>query len=195
MRLSIIILSLLVLLPFNASAMDASVSEGSHPLPVGSTMPDLTLQGELSSQCENELGLKDADRHSLSEIKAEIVILVAFSMYCPHCQREAPTLNELHELIAKRGLDRDVKLIGVGVGNSDFEVNVFREKYAINFPLFSDPEFKTNKDLGEVGTPFFYVLDMREAKKGIKVADTKLGRMSSAADFLDEALKAGALEK
>jgi peroxiredoxin len=111
-------------------------------------------------------------------------------MYCPHCQREAPALNELNALIASRGLSDDLKLIGVGIGNSDFEVQVFRDKYAITFPLFSDPDFRVNKEIGEVGTPFFYVLALNPAKKEVRVAKTMLGRMESAETFLAQALKA-----
>ncbi|MBE1424161.1 peroxiredoxin [Desulfomicrobium macestii] len=174
----------------SALAMEATDSAASHPLPVGSTMPDLLLRGELSPEHLGHLGLKGPAPRHLSEIKAKTVILVAFSMYCPHCQREAPALNELNALIASRGLSEDVKLIGVGIGNSDFEVQVFRDKYATTFPLFSDPDFTVNKEIGEVGTPFFYVLAMNPEKKEIRVAKTLLGRMESAETFLEQALKA-----
>ncbi|SFL29962.1 Peroxiredoxin [Desulfomicrobium norvegicum] len=174
----------------SALAMEATDSAASHPLPVGSTMPDLLLRGELNPKHLGHLGLKGPAPRHLSEIKAKTVILVAFSMYCPHCQREAPALNELNALIASRDLSDDVKLIGVGIGNSDFEVQVFRDKYAITFPLFSDPDFRVNKEIGEVGTPFFYVLALNPAKKEVRVAKTLLGRMKSAETFLAQALKA-----
>jgi peroxiredoxin len=180
----------LSLLAGSALAMEASESTASHPLPVGSSMPDLLLRGELSRANLTHLGLKGPAPRRLSEINAKTVILVAFSMYCPHCQREAPALNELNALIASRGLSEDVKLIGVGIGNSDFEVQVFRDKYATTFPLFSDPDFRVNKEIGEVGTPFFYVLAMNPEKKEIRVVRTLLGRMDSAETFLDHVLKA-----
>jgi peroxiredoxin len=173
-----------------ALAMQASESTSSHPLPVGSSMPDLLLRGELSQEHLTHLGLEGPAPRHLSEINAKTIILVAFSMYCPHCQREAPALNELNALIASRGLSEDVKLIGVGIGNSDFEVQVFRDKYATTFPLFSDPDFTVNKEIGEVGTPFFYVLSMSPKKKEIRVMRTLLGRMESAETFLEQALKA-----
>lgn len=191
MRLGITILALALFLHAGtALAIEASDSPASHPLPVGSTMPDLLLRGELTAEHLGHLGLEGPAPHSLSAIKAKTVILVAFSMYCPHCQREAPALNEMNTLIAERGLAGDVKLIGVGIGNSDFEVQVFQEKYAVTFPLFSDPDFKVNKDIGEVGTPFFYVLNLDSATGKILVIDTLLGRMTSAEAFLDHALKA-----
>ncbi|PKN42716.1 MAG: TlpA family protein disulfide reductase [Deltaproteobacteria bacterium HGW-Deltaproteobacteria-18] len=178
------------LLAGNALAIEASDSATSHPLPVGSSMPDLLLRGELSQEHLTHLGLESPAPRHLSELSAKTVILVAFSMYCPHCQREAPALNELNALIASRGLSENVKLIGVGIGNSDFEVQVFRDKYAITFPLFSDPDFTVNKEIGEVGTPFFYVLSMNPDKKEIRVVKTLLGRMESAESFFDQAMKA-----
>jgi peroxiredoxin len=151
-------------------------------------MPDLLLRGEISPEQLAQLGLKGPSPRHLSEIKAKHVILVAFSMYCPHCQREAPALIELSALIQRRGFGHDLKLIGVGIGNSDFEVEVFRNKYGVTFPLFSDPDFQTNREIGEVGTPFFYVLSMDRDAKQIRVVDTMLGRMDSAAAYLEQVL-------
>ncbi len=193
MRIRTIFIVLLFLMHSGSTlAMDASDNKASHPLPVGSVMPDLLLRGELGQEHMSHLRLTGPAPHRLSEIKAKTVILVAFSMYCPHCQREAPALNDLNAIIASRGLSEDVKLIGVGIGNSDFEVQVFQKKYSVTFPLFSDPEFKTNKEIGEVGTPFFYVLNMNPEKKEILVVNTMLGRMKSAEAFLEQAMKASA---
>lgn len=179
----------------STQAMEATDSPASHPLPVGSAMPDLLLHGEISPEQLAYLGLKGPAPRHLSAIQAKHVILVAFSMYCPHCQREAPALVELNALIKRRGFGDNLKLIGVGIGNSDFEVDVFRNKYGVNFPLFSDPDFLTNKDLGEVGTPFFYVLSLDRDAKQIRVVDAMLGRMDSAAAYLEQVLAATKSER
>ena len=79
-----------------------------------------------------------------------------------------------------------VRLVGLGAGNSPFEVNVFREKFALTFPLLADPDFAAYKLLGQVGTPYYYVL--KRKGEGFEVADGVLGCMASPEAFLKQAL-------
>jgi thiol-disulfide isomerase/thioredoxin len=132
------------------------------------------------------LGLSGDDKFTLSQIRARTVILEIFSMYCPICQGEAPTVNELHRLIEKDvRLKGKVKVVGIGTGNTPFEVDVFRKKYDIRFPLFADEGFlmqKTSED--RIRTPTFLTLKIELGKDPI-VQDVHVGKLGSPRKFLE----------
>lgn len=173
----------LVLLSAQAFAGGASLSATSAPLKDGAAFPNLSLSGVLAPEQAASLGLAGKAPYSLNAVKAPILILEVYSMYCPFCQAEAPVVNGLRQLIGENDLADKIKLVGVAAGNSDFEVDVFKKKYEVSFPLFSDLEFAAHKALGEVGTPFFYVLK-KTPQGGYEILFSSLGRMDSPEKFL-----------
>ena len=121
----------------------------------------LTMKLPIPEKPEEQqyLGLGAKGTFTLTEIKADVVILEIFSMYCPFCQKEAPNVKALYSMIEQNGdLKNRIKIIAVGVGNSPFEVNTYRNAYTMPFPHFADPNFLIHDTLGRVRTPYFIVV-------------------------------------
>lgn len=153
---------------------------------VGEPLPEINLTSPTDESIRNYLGLTNitATTFASTQIDCEILLIEIFSMYCPFCQREAPAVNKLFKLIQDDPkLSRQIKLIGIGVGNSAFEVEIFKNKYDVKFPLFADADFTIHNDMGQVRTPFFIAIANRGEKKN-QVILTKLGGFSSPDKFL-----------
>lgn len=190
LRLFLLILPLCLFWAPPALAMNASDSPDSDPLKLGAAFPDLPLQGVLTDEQAKYLGFNSASEHvTLDGLQAPTVIVQIFSMYCPFCQAEAQVMVDLYTQINSKGHSDEIKLIGVGAGNSQVEVDVFRNKYNIPFPLFIDPEFKVHSACGKVGTPFIYLLQKDTTSGKYNIIHTQLGQLeSSAGDFLEKVL-------
>jgi peroxiredoxin len=153
---------------------------------VGETFPEIALSAPTDADHQIYLGLDGLGTFSLSQVKADALVVEIFSMYCPHCQREAPTLNAFFDkLESDPRLKGRVKLIGIGAGNSDFEVDHFRKTYQVPFPLFADADFVIHKKLGEVRTPYFFGVYLTSEKRG-KIFYSALGGASDAGLLLEK---------
>lgn len=155
----------------------------------GDILPEMELIKPSDETHLKYLGLSGSGTFRIHQIKADAVIIQIFSMYCPYCQADAPNVNRLYGMIANNPQLKDkIKIIGIGAGNTQFEVNTFRKKYKVEFPLIPDADFKIHKIIGEVRTPFFIVAKLDGSKKP-KVIYSKLGAHEDIEAFLKEAIK------
>jgi len=152
----------------------------------GDALPAIKLPVPQTAAAKSYLGLTRGETFAVSQIKAEVLIIEIFNMYCSNCQREAPRVNELYRLINKdQNLKNRIKMIGIGAGNSPLEVEVFRKNYQVLFPLFPDEDYAIHKAVGEVRTPFF-ICARKNADGSLKVFHTNLGGFPDAAQFLKQ---------
>lgn len=173
----------------------APVMAADGPPAEGSVLPELRLPAPGNQEESAYLGIKGQDSFNVSQVKAEVVILEIFSMYCPYCQKEAPHVNELYELIKARSDLRDkVKLIGIGVGNTPYEVSLFKAKYNVPFPLLPDADFSLHKTLGQTRTPYFIAVRINSDDSS-KVIYSKPGSIGDPAGFIDLLTRQAGLKK
>jgi peroxiredoxin len=116
-------------------------------------------------------------------------------MYCPHCQRSAPFVNDLFQSIQGRtDLKQRIKIIGIGIGNSPYEVDLFKNKYGILFPLFPDQDGTISKMLGVSSTPTFIGAKINRDGTTEQFYFTS-GELTDAANFLSEILNLSGLKQ
>jgi len=157
----------------------------SEPPAEGGPLPVIKLPIPKSPEQKNYLGLTGEGSFTIPKIKARVVIIEIFSMYCPYCQKEAPTVNELYNAVENNpDLKGKIKIIGIGAGNTPMEVDVFRKKYQIAFPLFPDVDYSIHKVCGEVRTPYFIAVKINENGTH-EVIYSKLGGLQDVNQFLE----------
>lgn len=176
-------------------AFDHPVCSAKEPPAEGGPLPVIKLQVPKSPEARNYLGLEGEGTFTIPKIKAKVVIVEIFSMYCPYCQKEAPTVNELYNAIETNpNLKGKIKIIGIGAGNTPMEVDVFRKKFQIAFPLFPDADYSIHKVCGEVRTPYFIGVKINE-NGSHEVIYSKLGSIEDANKFLDLILQRSGIKK
>jgi len=154
-------------------------------------LPALSLTVPENEGFRKYLGLTGAagDAFDIADIKADIVLIELFSMYCPYCQAEAPMINQLNDLallMQEKGVR--VRIVGLGASNTQFEVEYFRDTYDVQFPLFPDKNLQMYKDLKGEGTPGFVGCRLKEGEKP-QIVLRQSGGFESPDSFLEQLLK------
>jgi thiol-disulfide isomerase/thioredoxin len=176
---------------FLASAISAA--ENSPPK-VGSAFPEIELLKPNNPDHLKYLGLSGSGFFKVQQVKSDVVIVEIFSMYCPYCQAEAPNVNRLYASIeGNPALKNKIKIIGIGINNSLFETDIFKNKYKVEFPLIPDGDFKLHKIMGQVRTPYFIAVKLSGGKSP-EVIYSRLGALENNDFFLAQIIKSAGLK-
>ncbi len=158
---------------------------------------DIPLPTPVSKADAAYLGLSDAtDSFRMDQIRARVLVVEVFDMYCRFCQGAAPKVDQVYELNLHSGFGDEVKMIGVGRMNTEMEVATFKEKYKVRFPLFPDKDLTITRALHaqDEGTPHFIVF-RREPGDRAEVVYSRTGAFDDPKAFYDTILKSSGLRK
>jgi len=131
--------------------------------------------------------LRFVDGTNLSDVGSEFAFIEVYSMYCPICQRDAHHVNDLYAALSAKADAKKLVFMGVAAGNTPFEVEFYRKKFNVKFPLHEDPDYSMHKAVGGVGTPAYYLVDMREGRMDVLLFH--LGEIEAPDKFLADILK------
>ena len=188
------ILAPFVILTILFSTIVLPAVAANKPPEKGETLPAFNLPIPKNSIERSYLGISGDGFFKIPQIKAKVVIVEIYSMYCPYCQKDAPGINELYNLIEKNpDLKNKIKMIGIGAGNTSFEVETYKKTYQVPFPLFPDKDFAIHKACGEVRTPYFIVVKINDDGTH-QIVHAQLGNYPGAEPFLEIVLKVSGLK-
>lgn len=154
-----------------------------NPITVGKILGEFKLKVPKSKSEREYLGLKLDETFTLSQIPSKLVLIEVFSTLCKVCFKTAPNVNKLFKFILRDpDLASNLKMIGVGVGDTDKKVAMWKTQMRVRFPLFSDPKRVAFKKFGGPGTPYTVLIDNRSGK----VLFTHGGAINNVEKFLSE---------
>ncbi|MGH2460195.1 MAG: peroxiredoxin family protein [Chloroflexota bacterium] len=118
-----------------------------------------------------DLATVDGQHISLSSLKGHPVVLEFFAIWCPHCQNEAATLNQIDSSFASRG-ERTVAVLANPYGR-DYDtsngtdlrladrgdLSWFETTFKVHHTTLIDPTFATVNQYGANAYPMIYVID------------------------------------
>ena len=148
------------------------------------SLPDFELPTPRLDADKVYLGLSGNGKFGVVDIQSEIVIIMFYSMYCRYCQKEAPRINELYRIIEDTADYKDkIKIIGIGVRDSDHEVKKFKKYYHVSYPLFADADFSIARSLKIQGTPTFIAVKNNTSDKPMRIS-TESGGLGDVSQFI-----------
>jgi peroxiredoxin len=175
-----------------SAAARPSAAQALPPEP--SALSAIVLAAPAEPAARHYLGLATESAFRLDAVKTRILVIEVFSMYCPHCQREAPSVNRLyHTIQSDPRLREGVKLIGIGIGNTAYEVDIFRQTYEVPFPLFADSERLASGQLQVRSTPTFVAFAF-DPDGTVRQFHHSTGSLGDVTLFLERLVEASELE-
>ena len=123
-----------------------------------------TLPAPDSAEAQKYLGLKAMEPFKVSDIKAKLVVIEFMSAFCPHCHANAPIMNNIYKTIQGDSHLADVKVIAIAVGNEKAEVEAYKKKFKMPFPVLLDEDFAISASMEGVPTPTTMIVSTENGK-------------------------------
>ncbi len=159
---------------------------GTKPIGSGAQFPNLIFKDTLSKKEQTYLGIPKQKNFSFKDIPGTLFLIDVFSIYCISCQKQAPIFHQIYSWIENDPeLKRNVKMIGIAVGNNRKEVESFKKEYKVPYPVFTDPAFVAHRKLGNPPAPYT-IFVMRDAWGKYIVVGTHKGKFDSVESIMNE---------
>ncbi len=153
---------------------------GAPQVAVGAAGPDFSLPSV------------DGNSYSLSAEKGKVVVLEFIATWCPHCQADAPMMNQLEAAYKSKS----VQIFGINATPQGHtrsgpaamsDLQWFKDTYSVTFPLLFDSELKSANDYGVSFYPSIYIVD-QQGKVAFQPPDNELPSYDQLSGVIDKLL-------
>lgn len=117
-----------------------------------------------SAQAQKYLGLSAMEPFKVTDIKAKLVVVEFLSALCPHCHANAPIVNNLYKTIQSDSRLADVKVVAIATGNEKPEVEAYKKKFKVPFPVMMDEDSSISASMDGVPTPTTMIVSTGDGK-------------------------------
>ena len=109
----------------------------------GKAAPDFTVSTD------------NGEKFKLAAAQGKVVLLHFWATWCPPCTQEMPKVNALYNAMK----DRPFELVAVSVDENKKDVDAFKGKMKLDFPIYFDPSENLTDTYGTFGLPESYLID------------------------------------
>lgn len=129
-------------------------------LAVGDIFPACRVAVLSGDEDRSYLGLpEDARWLELAELKARFVLIQLYNTMCNECVSETKQLTRFFKQLQTDPVLKDqLKIIGLGIYDSNRAVVQFKKHYEVLYPLFSDKHGQIFECLGQASLPLAYLV-------------------------------------
>ena len=94
-------------------------------------------------------------RAGLAERKGQVTLVNFWATWCKPCEEEMPAMQRLYDALAPEGFE----LLAVSVDTARADVEAFRDRLGIGFPILLDPDQETARLYQTTGFPESLLVD------------------------------------
>jgi peroxiredoxin len=161
---------------FLSGGLNDLQAQGKKFIQKGDAFPEIALKTPSQPKDRTYLGISGGDQFKVKDLKAEVILVEIFDVYCLPCQKQAPLYKQLFGMIQSNPAARDkIKMIGIAVGNDASEIKKFQDHFQVPYPIISDPKFILHAAVGGPPAPFSVIVRGDPGGKSALVADAHLG--------------------
>jgi thiol-disulfide isomerase/thioredoxin len=114
------------------------------PLAHGDAAPEIRLPRE-----------SDGTPLALSDLRDRVVLLNFWASWCKPCEEEMPAMERLYQSLEGQPFE----LVAVSVDSERADVEEFRRRLGLSFPILLDPEQKAARLYQTTGYPESFLID------------------------------------